>query len=102
MESMTKEEASQFIHEQKQQKQLTREKMQRAVQVGLPILIDCSFEDKMSIKERKSLGMQIDLIFKRMRGVINPCSLHVCSVANSIEAILTKLLANDVQMSVHK
>jgi Trm5-related predicted tRNA methylase len=55
-----------------------------AMTTGLPILIDLVYEGRMNTKERTSLSVQIELIYKSMRKLDNPCSLHLCSMGGYI------------------
>jgi Trm5-related predicted tRNA methylase len=56
-----------------------------AIKIGLPILVDFVYEEHMNSKERTSLAVQIELIYKSMRKLDNPCSLHLCSLGGNVE-----------------
>lgn len=63
------------------------------MKTGLPILIDAVYEEHMNTKERKSLGIQIELIYKSMRRLEHPCSLHICSLGSTLEEGLKHMRA---------
>jgi Trm5-related predicted tRNA methylase len=76
--------------------------MAEAVTKGLPILIDLVYEEHMNAKERTSLAVQIELIYKSMRKLDNPCSLHLCSLGNTIEEQLIGMRYHFWPMTSHK
>lgn len=80
IEGMTEEEAREFIKAKREKKKMVKERTIKALESGMPILIDMVYEDKMNEKENKSLATQIELIMKVVKLMENPPGIHLCSV----------------------
>lgn len=99
---MTNQQVAEFVAAKKHAKELVKQKMVSAMKDGLPILVDLVYEEHMNAKERTSLAVQIELIYKSMRKLDNPCSLHLCSMGNTIEEQLTGMRYQFWPMTSHK
>ena len=55
---------------------------------GQVMMIDMVYEDKMNLKENKSLTKQIELIMKAIKHIDNPPSIHLCSFGGQAQTQL--------------
>lgn len=67
LESMSKEERMVYLAQQKKEQEETEIRVAEGQKEGMRIIIDCAFENQMSIKENKSLAVQINRVYGAVR-----------------------------------
>jgi imidazolonepropionase-like amidohydrolase len=67
LESMTKEEREAYLAEQKKSNEESDLRVAEGQKSGMRVIIDCGFEREMSVKENKSLAVQITRVYGSMR-----------------------------------
>ena len=81
---MNEEEVRAYLDEKKTYKIKAKERSIKALEVGMPILVDMAYESRMNNKENKSLAMQIELIMKAVKHMEDPPGIHLCSVGGIV------------------
>ena len=60
---MTKEERINYFIQSRQNRGELEERLARAQKQGMRVIVDCGFEINMSVKENKSLAVQISRVY---------------------------------------
>lgn len=87
----TQDEVNKYLHEKKLEKTQKLEKAKQALDKGLKVLIDLSFDKEMDSKEINSLCMQICICGGWMKKISNPISLNLINFGEIYSIFLMKM-----------
>lgn len=77
------------------EKLLALEKLQNALQNGCKVVIDCQYQDHMTIKERTRFAQQIRRVYSSNRSTESPLHLYLTSLSRDSDLFATCCKVND-------